>query len=157
MTEQQREYKGHILPLTVDKTEQQVFDKVATHLLTQRACSLMSEEDKARLHENPASTAAICAYRGKNGLKCAVGVLIPDEVYADNMEQVRVSGLRRMDGITGPLFAEEHLSLLTMLQNAHDDNAKIDGPVDFTLQLYRVAEMYDLSTAVLDNWEKKCD
>ena len=46
---------------------QQIFDKVATHLLTQNARS---------------AAEGSCLYRSPSGLKCAVGCLISDSVYA---------------------------------------------------------------------------
>ena len=53
---------------------QELFDKIATHLLTQGARS-----------ENSLGK---CLYRGEFGRKCAVGCLISDEEY----EQFAVSG-----------------------------------------------------------------
>lgn len=53
-------------------TIQEIFDKVATHLLTQMKIST------GRIsHDLPVA----CKYRGDNGLMCAVGCLIPDELY----------------------------------------------------------------------------
>ncbi len=53
-------------------TKQEIFDKVATHLLTQLEKSI---EDGAR-----------CMYRSPDGLKCAIGCLIPDNQYDCDME-----------------------------------------------------------------------
>lgn len=52
-------------------TNQEVFDKVVTALRKQGA--------KSQSH-------GCCAYRGRWGRKCAVGHLIPDELYDENME-----------------------------------------------------------------------
>ena len=52
-------------------TQQQIFDKVATHLLTQGAKSMMGDT---------------CRYRGSNGAKCAVGCLIKDDHYDPILE-----------------------------------------------------------------------
>ena len=52
-------------------TKQEVFDKVATHLLTQNKRSL---EDTS------------CVYRAKDGSMCAAGCLIPDEEYTPALE-----------------------------------------------------------------------
>ncbi len=56
-------------------TKQQVFDKVADHLARQKEQSRIT---KPTLH------GFICAYRGDDGKKCAVGALIPDEVWEEH-------------------------------------------------------------------------
>ncbi len=53
-------------------TKQQIFDKVVTHLFKQKIPSIGSCGE--------------CSYRGNNGLKCALGIFIPDEIYNNNME-----------------------------------------------------------------------
>jgi hypothetical protein len=58
-----------------DINRQKVFDTVVAHLLTQ------NEQCRSTL-----KGVNTCAYRGKFGLKCAVGVLIPDEVYSPIIE-----------------------------------------------------------------------
>lgn len=50
---------------------QEVFDTVAKHLLTQKQIS---------------ANLAACLYRGHSGLKCAIGCLIPDELYDPAMD-----------------------------------------------------------------------
>ena len=68
-----------------------------------------------------------CRYRTNNGLKCAVGQLIPDEVYDMGMEGETVhdfcdSGLFKFAG--GPPDVGTHLA---RLQFAHDNS---HGPLD---------------------------
>lgn len=58
-------------------TPQEVFDKVAHHLLKQKARSMISSSTGG---------SQLCGYRGGNGLCCAVGFLIPEELYDVNME-----------------------------------------------------------------------
>lgn len=53
-------------------SKQQTFDKVAAHLRQQQAVS-----------EDPNGD---CLYRGPNGLKCAIGALIPDNMYSADFE-----------------------------------------------------------------------
>jgi len=53
-------------------TPQQIFDKVATHLMTQGK--------QAHNERNE------CVYRGLGGTSCAMGCLIPDECYDQGME-----------------------------------------------------------------------
>lgn len=38
-----------------------------------------------------------CAYRGRDGAMCAVGCLIPDELYTDRIETLSYSGMMRDD------------------------------------------------------------
>ena len=52
---------------------QQQFNEVYIHLMTQMKKSV-SEDGK------------YCLYRGDDGLKCAAGVMIPDEKYTTDME-----------------------------------------------------------------------
>ena len=86
-------------------TEQEIFDKVYTHFVVER---------------NPCSVSAdgTCMYRGLNGAKCAVGLLIPDEQYQEGME-----------GMSASMLCEEYPSVcdwgvspdfLMSLQCAHD-------------------------------------
>lgn len=51
---------------------QEVFDKVKTHLLTQNKRSINGNEG--------------CLYRHPEGLKCAIGPLLSDEVYTPELE-----------------------------------------------------------------------
>jgi hypothetical protein len=52
-------------------TEQEIFDKVAAHLLTQGVRSQGGD---------------MCLYRGPDGTKCAAGSLIPDALYTPDIE-----------------------------------------------------------------------
>jgi len=93
-------------------SEQEVFDYVIGHLVSQGKQSLQTEGWEP------------CAYRGENGTKCAVGALIPDEVYNDGMEGNPVDGLierfPRECLITGII---KHANLLIDLQKLHDDQS----------------------------------
>ena len=85
-------------------TEQELFDKIATHLLTQNEQAL-SEGD--------------CSYRGAHGLMCAVGCVIPDEVYDPTMEGTGVSRMLEAFGNKLPELTP-HEDLLSALQGVHD-------------------------------------
>ena len=54
-------------------TRQEVFDKVYTHFVTEGNPPSMDGQE--------------CLYRGPNGLKCAAGLFIPDELYLESMEE----------------------------------------------------------------------
>ncbi len=111
-------------------TKQQLFDTVATHLLTQRTRSLATNTNR-------------CAYRGHRGTRCAIGCLIPDDRYDPAFEGLSVTkpdilkaaGLRS----TQREFAEE-------LQQIHD----MIHPSRWRGALRIVAHERRLSTSVLD-------
>ena len=84
---------------------QEIFDTVANHLLTQKEQS-MDENGK-------------CLYRGPNGLKCAIGCLIPDEDYSPTMEGIRISAL--IDKFRDlPHYFYDYVVFLEKLQEIHD-------------------------------------
>ena len=93
-------------------TEQEAFNKVWEHFVA---------------NKQPRSVkGSSCAYRGDNGTKCAVGVLIPDVLYDPNAENVLVISnsnpiiARWMQGPLNGLSG----SFLWALQQAHDNNVK---------------------------------
>ncbi len=64
-------------------TNQEIFDKVKTHLLTQGKKS---------------KTLGVgCAYRGESGAMCAAGCLISDEHYSSALEHTAVVANARVD------------------------------------------------------------
>src|SRR5258706_1958080 len=72
-------------------TNQELFDKVKNHLLSQNAQSIA--------YRTPQTYHVVkyCVYKNENGLKCAIGCLIPDEKYSPEFEGVslhmRTSGV----------------------------------------------------------------
>ncbi len=92
----------------MNKTE--IFTTVATHLIKQNAKASPVENDQG------------CAYRGVNGTMCAVGCLIPDEMYDPLMEGKIVQALlgNQYKGYKVPDYFEEHQELLGDLQFVHD-------------------------------------
>jgi hypothetical protein len=82
-------------------TEQEVFDQVAVHLLTQNKRS---------------SNGITCVYRTGNGLKCAAGCLIADDEFKDEWETFTWTYLVKNGHIT-----DRHHSLILNLQRIHDD------------------------------------
>lgn len=89
---------------------QEIFDVVANHLLKQQSKSLLSDG------------VGKCAYRGVNGLKCAVGILIPDHLYDETMEYKNIqSVIVDYPAFRGYLNAgEDEIDLLEQLQFIHD-------------------------------------
>jgi hypothetical protein len=121
---------------------QEIFDTVARHLMTQGAQAL---------RKKPGLNDETCAYRGDDGKKCAVGALIPDNIYVPEMDQgtdTSVRALLRRFPTELPAYFYENTDLLDQLQDVHDDNP--DG--DFRYDLEHVAEGHGLSTAVLEEF-----
>jgi len=88
--------------------KQEIFDKVKEHLLKQDACSETDDD---------------CAYRGKDGLKCAIGILIPDSLYEKSMESSSIKGvLDCYPDVKDYIDPDgENIELLTDLQVIHDN------------------------------------
>lgn len=93
-------------------TPQQVFDKVATHLLTQKA-------------QADAGGFLGCRYKTAAGLKCAVGCLIPDELYDSAFRYLEGKRVRCWppERLADCGLTPEHVVLLTKLQGVHDTHA----------------------------------
>ena len=97
---------------------QEIFDKVANHLLTQNAQAetFVSNESGAVYN--------ICAYRTDDGLKCAVGCLIPDELYSFKLEGIGTVSPDFPKEIFTSIFGENYSELdtyfLRCLQHIHD-------------------------------------
>lgn len=95
-------------------SKQEIFTRVAVHLLRQGQKSLMDSWPSGR-----------CAYRGRNRTRCAVGVLIPDAIYKPAFEGVKVLDSLVAEalvcaGVLPSIGGSEELSLLADLQYIHD-------------------------------------
>jgi hypothetical protein len=92
-------------------TSQEIFDTVVAHLLQQGKQS-KSESD-------------ICLYRSDDGLKCAIGALIPDSDYVSDMEAAVVYPSYCSPSTTIQSWAQSNypndLKLLNRLQKLHDN------------------------------------
>jgi hypothetical protein len=111
-------------------TTQEVFDVCALHLLNQNERSVKFADS------------ANCMYRGDNGLKCAIGILIPDEEYTENMEGNGVVRLTSKYGIT------DHVDMLSCLQSLHDEH----DVSNWQEKLIRLAHAYYLSDERIANF-----
>lgn len=94
-----------------DATAQQVFDQVATHMLTQGWPSTDTPK-KRGFHES-----ADCLYRGKNDRKCAAGCLIADHEYREGMEGKTWTQL----SAHFMHVPHAHSEMIRELQKIHDD------------------------------------
>lgn len=106
---------------------QEVFSKVATHLLAQKRISTLGRK---------------CAYRGWDGLKCAVGCLIDDAHYKPVLEghTVRDGELVQALVKSGVPIVPHMLDMLNRLQNLHDTTR----PAAWATSLQKLAAKYGL-------------
>ena len=127
-------------------TEQEIFDTVLTHLREQG--------------EAATSAGGSCRYRGANGTACAVGCLIPDELYDPLIEGLTVVQIvkaampaprQHQAQELLPILARiknhigaEHLPLLNELQEAHDMDLYISGLDAWEEEMHRIACAFDL-------------
>ena len=130
--------KHSVLP---EMTEQEIFDKVATHLLTQMAKS-------SRLNPliPPAIQGETCLYRDSFGRKCAVGCLIPDELYDPDMDPRSVAEL--LDEFPELDSLRKHVALLEDLQGIHDTVE----PTRWKTALTIYGRSQEFNTSVLDKF-----
>ena len=104
-------------------TKQELFDKVATHLLAQKRVSTGVYPKGSALGDmdSPAYTGG-CLYRGPDNTQCAFGCLIPDELYRPSMEGRMASSLLYDPNHSqlGDLYPEELHKIISDLQHLHD-------------------------------------
>lgn len=109
-----------------ESTTEEVFEYIRNHLLTQNRKS-------TDINGN-------CMYKNEQGLKCAAGCLIPDDMYYPDLEYIKWDSL-----VTRKLVPEGHMELIQEMQRIHDDNDsitwelaldKLEGELD-TFDKYR--------------------
>ena len=93
--------------------KQEIFDRVYKHMLTQNKRSINDE-------------GSACAYRGHGGLMCAVGCLIPDELYTPQLEGcIVVKNPKVQEALVAAkvldvVGSSDELEFLKCLQRIHD-------------------------------------
>lgn len=117
---------------------QEIFDIVATHLFTQGERSFTSMKG--------------CLYRGPNNTMCAVGCLIPDEVYDPYMEGGTVDTVLYD---YPQLKFKRNLDLLLRLQTIHDSLDSWESTTRMKTLLRTVAKQFKLKPTVLENLKFK--
>lgn len=122
---------------------QTIFNTVAKHLLTQNAKSLARSN----------GTWGFCQYRSTDGMKCAIGVLIPDAEYSPLLENHTVLDPKVINAIRGALdleagqrLTEGDQDFLYRVQRLHDS---VDT-AEWKDALRDLAALYKLSTTVLE-------
>lgn len=110
--------------------QQEIMEAAAKHLLAQGERSTLF---------------GTCQYRDREGRMCAVGVLIPDERYHEDMEGCPIKeGCRATDSnlhrLLAELYGEHSFPLLAALQSVHD----LNRPADWAERLGQVARRFGL-------------
>lgn len=109
----------------INLTIEEAFKKSVDHMIAQGEPASDANGDR-------------CLYRGPNGLKCAVGALIPDELYKDSMEGSNVGSMtvgklfvdytneEGYTSISDKIFDSPLISVLEALQSVHDYDVNMD-------------------------------
>lgn len=123
---------GNVENISMMMTPQEIFDTVANHL---------------RKQGRPAMSEGNCVYRGPDGTKCAIGCLIPDELYEEDMEGRGVLALITPDEyetkfVLPDFFNDENVRLMMDLQTVHDSWARYQTGLEDGLR--SVAKHYEL-------------
>lgn len=119
--------------------KQEIFDKVVVHLATQ---------GKRAMHGDD------CQYRTPDGLKCAVGCVLPDDLYNPEMDSPNgslsgISEVAKRYPEVKAYFGKDNITFLSKLQMIHDYRRKNS----LFESLKNLAEDYDLDTTILDEYE----
>lgn len=118
-------------------TQQDVFDYAIRHLREQNQPAL--------------SPIGGCAYRGKDGLMCAVGCLISDEHYSVRIEGLRARSpmvLGRVEASIGRALSSKERDILAGLQELHDNHVDYTSPAA-DMRARAIANRYGLNAEAL--------
>jgi len=112
---------------------QEIFTKAYLGLASQGFIRAVDEDEQ------------VCAYRTENGLKCAIGHCISDELYSSDLEGETPcpsyeKQFRHALGLTTQLTGED-LFFLSSLQDCHDS---VDNPEEMKLNLEEFARGHSL-------------
>jgi hypothetical protein len=114
-------------------TAQEVFDYVIGQLVCQGGRSV-------------SASGTDCRYRGSDGRKCAVGFLIPDELYVWRMEGDSISGLcGHFPDLCAKSGIKKHNDILNGLQHMHDSLSTWQNQDSFSHKTRRIADLYNLT------------
>lgn len=119
-------------------TNQQIFDKLDALI----ADNQLQAQVHAKQH-----CYSECSYRPGDGHACAVGHLIPDDVYDKSMEGLQVAELYDEDDYPEiyNLFTPEQIGFLSIIQDAHDKVITFDKPIKIFLNVYNEVKSEYLS------------
>lgn len=88
-------------------TNQTAFEIMVNHLLNQG--------EKSRAYNE-----TTCVYRNPDGLKCAIGAILPDDLYVSSMENKLAHALFVDYPAIGKLWENLSINLLAKMQHIHD-------------------------------------
>jgi hypothetical protein len=128
-------------------TQQEVFNKVARHLI------LQNKQSTGIYKDIDGGGKFGCMYRGDNGLMCAAGCVIPDELYSPDIENTCFSALCYSDARYQELFNNESVRLVTDLQIIHD--GKFCTSDEWPARLEELALEYKLDGRVIEETLKE--
>lgn len=120
---------------------QEIFDAVSKHLFNQGRRSMRLTSRRGMF---------FCAYRGNNGLKCAVGALISDEIYNPDMDigyGNDIFSIIRLFNL--PDWFRRNDLLLKDLQNVHDNEFNWENDDIMKSALSEVARKFELDSSIL--------
>lgn len=119
---QQEEKKNYL-------SAQEIFDRTAKHLLAQ------GQRAKA-----PCDYGSSSVYRTEDGLKCAIGCHIPDDLYEPWIDEKRLDVEILPSKFLPGINVNQHLELLVVLQECHDTRL----PNTWYIYLANIARVYGL-------------
>ena len=125
--------------------QQEIFDKVASHLITQGVRATSVKKSGGLQAPNPT-----CSYRGDNGTMCAAGCLIPDEEYDIDFEGCPWVVICKKIPSLSSFTADDHI-LISSLQTTHDWIDNWESIETLKNELRVVACDYGLSSDILRN------
>ena len=114
-------------------TDQGIFDYVVAKLAEQGKRSRISYEG--------------CKYHGPGGTKCAVGHIIPDDLYIPEMDQNHGYSISRLIECEVFRYLKPYMGLLYDLQKAHDVSIDAEEIRD---NLKIVAQAHMLKSCMID-------
>jgi hypothetical protein len=125
---------------------QQLFDKAAAAVIAQ---------GRPSRSDDLSDDGTVCRYRldmtPECPIRCAVGHLIPDEVYDPRMDHGSTGGFG-LSGVLNAIGAGEHYNALRALQAVHDQAIPDDNFVaEFKREAREVFARFNLDTKVLDD------
>lgn len=127
---------------------QYTFDTIATHLLVQ------GQRSEARFPDLDGGMLNGCAYRGNNGLRCAVGFCISNEKYSPELEGKICSNPYVLNAIDAQYCNDGFF--LSALQQIHDGDSRMPDThcvKAWPDKLRKFASRYNLDASIVDTLE----
>ncbi len=87
----------------------------------------------------------MCAYRGLNNTKCAIGALIPDSKYDESIEGLNVFDPHVVDALNGAFYDPQFY--IELQRNLHDFLSDENYPGDLEIAAQDLAKKWNLNYA----------